>query len=349
MYAGTDERNEDPVISSLEHWARQVPGNLRTLGTFGDGDVVNPSFEETPFAFSPENYRLKINIYKPQWLQKQSILLELHFRHVAMLFCRHAIDARLDRKAASEEPNPTALKCINHALSISRILLQAFTETALLDSHLEALHMLWNSSSTLISFSMAFESRSHGNNIVQTLRMNCDVFGHFAGLTSAARTAQSQLQQYLQQAGYTIPQPPAISWAKDMSQLAKTSQNPSPVQQVVPLATGIPTSMDETLQIGLHEPRQSVTNVDSMAYLAAQFESVQGMSLSAPMPGLQMPSHPTIVDDMAWSAAPSATIHSNPESYRSWTSDGVESFDMDNFMFDMSSISSVEPSSGGNI
>ncbi|KAB8336711.1 hypothetical protein FH972_021020 [Carpinus fangiana] len=336
---GSDENKEDAVVESLEKWAKNVPVNLRTLGTFGDdADLATPSFDETPFAVSPDKYRLKIDTSKPQWLQKQRLLLELHFRHAVMLFCRHAIESQLDRKDTGDEPSPAATKCIQHALSISRMLLQVLTETALLESQSDALHMLWNSSLTLVAFSMAFGSRAMGRHITETLQLNCEVFGQFAGMIYAAGLARSQLQQFLQQMGLvTVEASP-----NETSNSSTAQQFSSAMKQMTSVA---PFNIEESPKAAFH--RQSIT--DATAHWASQFGPTQGMPLDDDMSGSHLPPLSVPGNGMAWSMGSSMPAYSNSESYRPWTSDGTDGIDMDNFMFDLSSVTSVGQSTSGHV
>ncbi|EED19786.1 conserved hypothetical protein [Talaromyces stipitatus ATCC 10500] len=180
----------------VRSWESQVPAGMKTKRK-NDG-----------VALSTDRTMLDIELYAPLWLQRQRLMLELLYHNLLMNLHRPFIcfPSTLATENDSSTPlvspsqsvfsNATPMTeshtrlCIEHAITITRIMHQVLTGSDILSGMHEAFHFQWNATVSLIGFILAFplsplipEARENIKNAITVF----ETFGrHFAVGASAA-------------------------------------------------------------------------------------------------------------------------------------------------------------------
>ncbi|KAL4812026.1 fungal-specific transcription factor domain-containing protein [Aspergillus spinulosporus] len=125
--------------ASLQVWCDNVPNALRLLRQ-GNGK---------PFSTDPGSASFVLEQFAPPWLQRQRVLLELSYHHLCINLYRPMISFRY-RSSPGSLIEELAMRCIAHAVSLTRITHQVLQETSILDGWHEAFYFQWNAAMTLI-------------------------------------------------------------------------------------------------------------------------------------------------------------------------------------------------------
>ena len=134
------------LMSSMNHlqtWLSELPKSLKTKR------------KDSGASFSTDRTRLDLELFAPLWLQRQRLLLELLYHNLAMNLYRPFIAFSPAINSSSLGVEANASSCMNHAIAITDIMHQIFTETDLLRGWHEASQWQWNATISLIGFILA--------------------------------------------------------------------------------------------------------------------------------------------------------------------------------------------------
>jgi hypothetical protein len=211
----------DIVASNLGRGIYKDPQTLEECATFLESQMgVLRSFESqlpdglktkrknSGVPFSTDRAMLDIELYAPLWLQRQRLMFELLYHNLALNLYRPficfpstfpgslvsppEISAFSDTTPVTESH---ANSCIEHAMTITRMMHQILTGSEILSGMHEAFHFQWNATVSLIGFILAYplspltpEVRENINNAIAVF----ETFGkHFAVGASAANVTRN--------------------------------------------------------------------------------------------------------------------------------------------------------------
>ncbi|KUL81875.1 hypothetical protein ZTR_09977 [Talaromyces verruculosus] len=210
----------DIVTSNLGRGIYKDPQTLEECATFLESKMgVLRSFEsqlpdglktkrKNGVPFSTDRAMLDIELYAPLWLQRQRLMFELLYHNLALNLYRPFIcfpstfvGSLVSPPETSAFSNTTpvteshANSCIEHAMTITRMMHQILIGSEILSGMHEAFHFQWNATVSLIGFILAYplspltpEVRENINNAIAVF----ETFGkHFAVGASAANVTRS--------------------------------------------------------------------------------------------------------------------------------------------------------------
>lgn len=171
-----------PYMKVLDEWVAGVPAALRTKR------------QNDAASFSTDGLVLDIEPFAPLWLQRQRLVLELMYHHLAANLYRPFISFGPAAPTVVEE---AAVQCALHAMAVTKITHQVLSTTTLLAGWHEAFQLQWNAALTLVGFVLAHSRAASSATSAITAEARCamdlsvavfDIFSDsFAIATSAAR------------------------------------------------------------------------------------------------------------------------------------------------------------------
>ncbi|EAQ89044.1 hypothetical protein CHGG_05663 [Chaetomium globosum CBS 148.51] len=171
-----------PYMKVLDEWVAGVPAALRTKR------------QNDAASFSTDGSVLDIEPFAPLWLQRQRLVLELMYHHLAANLYRPFISFGPAAPTVVEE---AAVQCALHAMAVTKITHQVLSTTTLLAGWHEAFQLQWNAALTLVGFVLAHSRAASSATSAITAEARCamdlsvavfDIFSDsFAIATSAAR------------------------------------------------------------------------------------------------------------------------------------------------------------------
>ncbi|KAH8647872.1 fungal-specific transcription factor domain-containing protein [Xylariales sp. PMI_506] len=163
-----------PHTAVLQQWCLDVPAALQTRRR--DGQPL--STDGSPLEFEQ---------FSPVWLQRQRLLLEMAYHHLAVGMYRPLISFEVSAGPRAEQ---AAAQCAAHAIALTKIIHQAQSETPLLDGWHEAFQWQWSAAISLAGFLLAYPQSpiaADARSAIDLAVAVFDVFGRgFAVATSAA-------------------------------------------------------------------------------------------------------------------------------------------------------------------
>jgi Fungal specific transcription factor domain/Fungal Zn(2)-Cys(6) binuclear cluster domain len=173
----------------IQNWKDQVPEAMKTKRKGGG----------TPL--STERTMLNVELYAPLWLQRQRLMLELFHNNLIMNLYRPFIcfPSTFPTSTNSLSSTPIAeshsTSCINHAITITRIMHQILTSSEILSGIHETFHWQWNATVSLIGFILAYPLSPLAAEARDTINSAITVFetfgNHFAVGASAANVTRN--------------------------------------------------------------------------------------------------------------------------------------------------------------
>ncbi|KAJ3528333.1 hypothetical protein NM208_g10245 [Fusarium decemcellulare] len=174
----------------IHDWANSVPDPLKTKRV----ENVDP--------FSLEPSALELEPFAPLWLQRQRLLLELMYHNLCTNLYRPFI--RFGAASTSTIVEQMAVKCVCHAMTLTSIMHQTLTSTAILTGWHEALQWQWNAAITLVGFVLAHPSGSSAADARRSLDVSLtvlDIFGKCFAVARRAAKIVRKLQAKITSAG----------------------------------------------------------------------------------------------------------------------------------------------------
>ncbi|EKV04830.1 C6 transcription factor, putative [Penicillium digitatum PHI26] len=222
-------------MTSIHCWVQNVPQSLCNPRK-GGGD-----------PFSTIRDALNLSAYIPLWLQRQRLLLELHYHHLVVSTLRPFI--RFPPVSSSVTPLTDGynISCLNHAMAITSILNQVLSETDLLRGWSPIFQYQWDAILCTLGFVLANSvcpptpsARKSLQTAIRTLDLVSD---HFVAAKNAAHVVREvscqadRLVNNVQQ-GLTRRQAPRAHQALS-TRVHNPSQLTHPTSFVTPEQLGI--------------------------------------------------------------------------------------------------------------
>ena len=173
----------------MQSWADDLPTALKV----GRRDGGAP--------LSCSNKRIVLDNYASPWLQRQRLLLELHYHNLTMLLHRPLMVSEASEKSSSNKAEPFELTCLNHATAITTIVHQICTESDLLNGTFKAQSTLWNAMITTIGFWLAHKESAQAESTSKYVGMAMEVFRMFGSQNSMASTGAAIASSFLASLG----------------------------------------------------------------------------------------------------------------------------------------------------
>ncbi|OQE43003.1 hypothetical protein PENCOP_c003G06243 [Penicillium coprophilum] len=209
-------------MTAIHNWVQNVPQSLCNPRK-GAGD-----------PFSTNRDALNLSPYSPLWLQRQRLLLELHYHHLVISTLRPFIRFPPGSSSVTPRTDGHNITCLNHAMAITSILNQVLSETDLLRGWPPIFQYQWDAILCTLGFVLANavcpptpSARKSLQTAVRTLELVSD---HFLAAKSAAqvvRDVSCQADRLIAnvQQGLTRRQAPRAS--QSMSTRSHNSRPPS--------------------------------------------------------------------------------------------------------------------------
>ncbi|KAJ5962195.1 hypothetical protein N7501_007136 [Penicillium viridicatum] len=253
-------------MTAIHNWVQNVPQSLCNPRK-GGGE-----------PFSTNRDALNLSPYSPLWLQRQRLLLELHYHHLVISTLRPFI--RFPPVSSSVTPLTDGynISCLNHAMAITSILNQVLSETDLLRGWSPIFQYQWDAILCTLGFVLANSvcpptpsARKSLQTAIRTLDLVSDHFVAAKNAAEVVREVSCQADRLIKtvQQGLTRRQTPRASQA-----VSTRVQNPRPPSNQVsflppgqlefrsnPLKRALPPT---TLEVSQHQP---MPNFDTRMHL----------------------------------------------------------------------------------
>ncbi|KAI0601034.1 fungal-specific transcription factor domain-containing protein [Biscogniauxia sp. FL1348] len=181
------------IIKGLHGWTHSVPKGLITRRKGGG------------VAFSTDLSSLDIEPFAPLWLQRQRLLLELLYHNLAMNLHRPFILFPSTSEICPPPPPTTlahATSSVKHAMALTHIMHQVFSESEILTGWHESFQWQWNCALTLVGYLFAHPNTSIASSVRQTVNLALFVFDVFGRTIAAAKSAAMVLRDLAAKADY---------------------------------------------------------------------------------------------------------------------------------------------------
>lgn len=253
-------------MTAIHNWVQNVPQSLCNPRK-GGGE-----------PFSTNRDALNLSPYSPLWLQRQRLLLELHYHHLVISTLRPFI--RFPPVSSSVTPLTDGynISCLNHAMAITSILNQVLSETDLLRGWSPIFQYQWDAILCTLGFVLANSvcpptpsARKSLQTAIRTLDLVSDHFVAAKNAAEVVREVSCQADRLIKtvQQGLTRRQTPRASQA-----VSTRVQNPRPPSNQIsflppgqlefrsnPLKRALPPT---TLEVSQHQP---MPNFDTRMHL----------------------------------------------------------------------------------
>ncbi|CAI7568283.1 unnamed protein product [Penicillium palitans] len=207
-------------MTAIHNWVQNVPQSLCNPRK-GGGE-----------SFSTNRDALNLSPYSPLWLQRQRLLLELHYHHLVISTLRPFI--RFPPVSSSVTPLTDGynISCLNHAMAITSILNQVLSETDLLRGWSPIFQYQWDAILCTLGFVLANSvcpptpsARKSLQTAIRTLDLVSDHFVAARNAAEVVREVSCQADRLIKtvQQGLTRRQVPRAS-----QPVSTRAQNPRP-------------------------------------------------------------------------------------------------------------------------
>ncbi|OKL63471.1 hypothetical protein UA08_01794 [Talaromyces atroroseus] len=215
----------------IQNWRDQVPDGMKTKRKDGG----------TPL--STERTKLSVELYAPLWLQRQRLMLELIHHNLSMnlyrpFICFPSTFPTASGNSTSSQPRSStpiaeshANSCVNHAITITRIMHQILTSSEILSGIHETFHWQWNATVSLIGFVLAYPLSPLAIEARDTINSAITVFEKFGNHFAVGASAANVTRNLVAKADYLMERENARS--------ANLSMQPSDSPDMIPWYPGI--------------------------------------------------------------------------------------------------------------
>jgi hypothetical protein len=174
-------------VTALDKWRDSVPTPLRTRRRDGGASL------------SVDGTIVEVEMFAPVWLQRQCLLLELTYHHLATNLFRPLISFGTPLQPSSL-PGELADRAALHAIAFTKILHHVLTTTKILDSWNETFHWQWNAVLTMIGFVLASPSgltSPLAKEARHAINLATEVCGIYAKSFSVAAQASKSIRELM--------------------------------------------------------------------------------------------------------------------------------------------------------
>ena len=130
-------------LQSLRTWVQSIPDELKTERRDGGK------------PYTTDRSAIQMDLEAPQWLQRQRLLLELNYHDIMMNLYRPFITFAKTPSSSIPLANNNNISCLNHAITITNIILQILKSSDILNGWHEAYRLQWNAALTMVGFIFA--------------------------------------------------------------------------------------------------------------------------------------------------------------------------------------------------
>ena len=130
-------------LQTLRTWVRNIPDELKTERRDGGK------------PYTTDRSAIQMDLEAPQWLQRQRLLLELTYHNLMMNLYRSFITFAKASSSSIPLANNHNISCLNHAMTITNIMLQILRSSDILNGWHEAYRVQWNATLTMVGFIFA--------------------------------------------------------------------------------------------------------------------------------------------------------------------------------------------------
>jgi hypothetical protein len=271
-------------MTVIHNWAQNVPPSL-CIARRGAGE-----------PFSTNRAALNLSQFSPIWLERQRILLELHYHHLMISTLRSFIRFPPVSSSMTPQTDGYNISCLNHAMAITSILNQVLSETDLLRGWSPIFQYQWDAILCTLGFvfanplcSPAPSARKSLQTAISTLDLVSDHFMAAKNAAQVAREVSCQADRLIYHVQQSLGQPQGL---RNSQSLPSTAQNPkemppnrtpfvAPRQletQSTPSKRPLP---PKTLEMPSHHPMPSATSANMVTGSEAQWIHASAMILDS--------------------------------------------------------------------
>ncbi|KAJ5972450.1 uncharacterized protein N7479_002368 [Penicillium vulpinum] len=243
-------------MTAIHNWVQNVPQSLCNPRK-GGGE-----------PFSTNRDALNLSPYSPLWLQRQRLLLELHYHHLVISTLRPFIRFPPVSSPVTPKTDGYNVTCLNHAMTITSILNQVLSETDLLRGWSPIFQYQWDAILCTLGFVLSNpvcpptpSARKSLQTAIGTLDLVSD---HFLAAKNAAQVVREvccRADRHIKnvQEGLTRRQAPRTSQAlSTRAPSSRPSPNQSPFispRQTVGQSNSLKRALPSTgLEVSQHQP-----------------------------------------------------------------------------------------------
>ncbi|KAJ5504457.1 Transcription factor [Penicillium fimorum] len=247
-------------MTVTHNWVKNVPQSLCNPRR-GAGD-----------PFSTNRDVLNLSPYSPLWLQRQRLLLELHYHHLVISTLRPFI--RFPPVSSSMTPwtDGHNITCLNHAMAITSILNQVLSETDLLRGWSPIFQYQWDAILCTLGFVLANtvcpptpSARKSLQTAVRTLDLVSDHFLAAKNAAQVVREVSCQADRLIASVQQGLTRRQASRASQSLSTISQNSRPPSnQISFVMPAQPGVQSNSlkqalsQTTLEVSSHQPMPNV-------------------------------------------------------------------------------------------
>ncbi|KAJ6149671.1 hypothetical protein N7471_000870 [Penicillium samsonianum] len=261
-------------MTAIHNWVQNVPQSLCNARK-GAGE-----------PFSTNRDMLNLCPYSPLWLQRQRLLLELHYHHLVISTLRPFI--RFPPVSSSMTPRTDGynISCLNHAMAITSILNQVLSETDLLRGWSPIFQYQWDAILCTLGFVLANSvcpptpsARKSLQTAIRTLDLVSDHFLAAKNAAQVVREVSCQADRLINnvQQGLTRRQTPRANQS-----LSTRAQNPRPQSnQISFVSPGQPEVRPNSLKRALPPTTLEVSQHQPMPNFEARMQLMDMMPIGS--------------------------------------------------------------------
>ena len=170
-------------LQTLRTWVQNTPDELKTERRDGGK------------PYTTDRSAIQMDLEVPQWLQRQRLLLELTYHDFMMNLYRPFITFAKAPSSSIPLANNHNISCLNHAITITNIMLQILRSSDILNGWHEAYRLQWNAVLSMVGFIFANPVCPPTPTARKTINSAIEVFdilaNNFAVAGSAANVTRS--------------------------------------------------------------------------------------------------------------------------------------------------------------
>lgn len=299
-------------MTAIHNWVQNVPQSLCNPRK-GGGE-----------PFSTNRDALNLSPYSPLWLQRQRLLLELHYHHLVISTLRPFI--RFPPMSSSMTPLTDGynVSCLNHAMAITSILNQVLSETDLLRGWSAIFQYQWDAILCTLGFVLANSvcpptpsARKSLQTAIRTLDLVSD---HFVAAKNAAQVVRevscqaNRLIKTVQQGLTRRPMPRTKAHNSRPSSNQTSFVTPGqPGFRSNPLKRALPPT---TMEVSQHQP---MPNFEARMHLMEMMPIVSLPELSPSLETTESLSMPSVTSADMVIGTEAQWLHASAMILDSWT------------------------------
>lgn len=192
----TSQENFHGNAESLETLAGFLGQSLQCLRTWVQGipDELKTERRDGGKPYTTDRSAVLVDLEAPQWLQRQRLLLELTYHNLMMTLYRPFITFAKAPSSPTPLANSNNILCLNHAISITNIILQILRSSDILNGWHEAYHLQWNAALTIVGFIFANPVCPPTPTARRTINSAIEVFDIFRNNFAVAASAANVIR-----------------------------------------------------------------------------------------------------------------------------------------------------------